>query len=350
MVLSFIPTLDTDEIGRRLDRLLVPGPLADPRLERRIERLARDFVSFAASYPLPLWAPGLVLDPEMRSLSEALFPMKEVRPVFQALLGQGCRFRPLLEASYLFSSPTWFDFLNRFRPLQKCADPAAILAELYQSGEARQRFLFALLLPHHFGGAFDRYPLQTSWLEAWLARHAGRFAGGIRALDSACGSGEGSYGLAESILKAGLTDAVVHGSTLEHFELFAAAHAWFPHDLERSREYRGRIAPLFAEGSPVRLEFYLDEVGELTRETRYQVILCNGLLGGPLLHEVEELERAVAALAARLEPGGVLLAADRFHAGWRLKVPAEKLRALMRAQGLVTVEVPEGVAGEKPEA
>jgi hypothetical protein len=51
----------------------------------------------------------------------------------------------------------------------------------------------------------------------------------------------------------------------------------------------------------------------------------------------------VGALAARLAPGGVLLAADRFHAGWRLRVPAAALSALMREHGLAPLEVPEGI-------
>jgi len=349
MELSFTPTLDPAVAAGRLDRLLVSGELRDPELTRSIDRLAAAFARYAEGYPLPLWAPGLVLTGEMRGLTEALFPMSRVRAVFELLLSKGCRFPPLLSGSYLYSSASWLDLLQRFRPQLCHADPAATLRELAGDPEKRMRFLFALLLPHHFGGAFDRYPEQAQWLELWLRDNVGRLGGRIRALDSACGSGEGTYGLAELIGAAGFRgeESLVHGSTLEPIELFAGAHAFFPHDPDRARDYRRRVAPLVTGSNAVAMEFYLDEVGEVRRESDYHLILCNGLLGGPLLHGPAELAGAIGALAARLLPGGVLLAADRFHAGWRLRVPAEKLRALMRAHGLVPLELPEGVGARK---
>lgn len=344
---AFTPTLDAAEIRRRLDQLFVPGPLSDPMLLRRIDRLARLFASFAESYPLPLWAPGLLPSEEMRSLIEALFPLDEVRLAFAALCRAACRFRPLLEATYLYSSATWLDFLNRLQPRLERADPSYTLTRLARDGEARLNFLFALFLPRHFGATFERYPRQSRFLAEWLTAQRTRLDGRIRALDSACGSGEGTYDLARTIVDRGYGEALVHGSTLEHLELFAAAHAWFPHDPERTVAYRERVAPLLAPESPVRFSFYLEEVAAHSPE-RFDVILCNGLLGGPLLHDAGELAGAVAALAARLAPGGILLAADRFHEGWRLKVPRERVQALFQGEGLILREIEEGVAGEKP--
>ena len=349
MQLSFTPTLDRQEALRRLDRLLVPGSILDADLARRIDRLACAFQSYADCYPLPLWAPGLIIGNEMRGLTEALFPMSRVRGLFERVLSRGCRFAPFLSGSYLYSSASWLDLLQRFRPQLQSANPAALLRELAQDGEARKRFLFALLQPHHFGGGFDRYPLQSQWLEKWLKEKGGSFERGMRVLDSACGSGEGTYGLAELLQAAGLSGNgfVVHGSTLEPMELFAAAHGFFPHDRDRERDYRDRVAPLLTRPDSARIEFYLEEVGAAPSREPYQLILCNGLLGGPLMHDPSELAGAIGQLAARLAPGGLLLAADRFHAGWRLRVPAGMLRALVQASGLAPVEVPEGVGGVK---
>ena len=349
MELSFPPTLDRDEALRRLERLLVAGSVLDAELERRIERVDRAFEEYAASYPLPLWAPGLALTNEMRGWTEALFPIPQVRAVFDLLLRRGCRFPPLLSGTYLHSSAGWLDLLHRLRPQLSCANPAATLMELALDGEARCRFLFALLLPHHFGGGFDRYPAQSLWLKGWFADRAADFEGGIRVLDSACGSGEGAYQVAEVLKEAGLGGkrCVVHGSTLEPIELFAAAHAFFPHDRDREMDYRARVAPLLAGLENLSCEFYLDSVGTRSSREPYQLVLCNGLLGGPLLHAPDELASAMAGLASRLAPGGLLVAADRFHAGWRLRVPAGKLRELMQANGLTPLEVPEGIAGKK---
>jgi len=349
MQLSFTPTLDRQETRRRLDQLLVADPLRDPALTRRIERLSRAFQSFAASYSLPLWAPGLIVDHEMRGLSEALFPLAQVSAVFELVLRRGCRFPPLFAGSYLRSSACWFDLLQRMGPPLSSADPATALRELAEDADKRAAFLFALMLPQHFGGAFDRYPQQSQWVKGWLKDNASRLGGRVRALDSACGSGEGTYGLVELVLEAGLAlpGSAVHGSTIEPCELFAGAHAFFPHDPQREESYRARVAPLLEEAQGVSLEFYLDEVGSANGREGYDLILCNGLLGGPLLHEPGGLSAAIGALARRLAPGGVLLAADRFHAGWRLKVPARALRALLREHGLTPLEVPEGVAGAK---
>ncbi len=340
--------MDRVELQRRLQQLLVPGSLLDAPLARSIDRLARSFARYAASYPLPLWAPGLVTDNEMRSLTEALLPMAEIRPAFDRLLARSCRFTPLLAGCYLHSSACWIDFLQRLQPPLPLANPAVILSRLAENYQARERFLFSLMLPHHYGGGFDRYPLQSQWLSGWLKERA-KILGGIRILDSACGSGEGTYQVAELLREAGYSgrSCEVHGSTLEEIELYAAAHLYFPHDPQREREYRARTAPLLGAADAPRFEFYLDRVGSAPEREPYHLVLCNGLLGGPLLHDDAELDAAFAGLAARLLPGGVLLAADRFHAGWRLRVPAERLCALMEKHGLIPFQVPEGIAGIK---
>lgn len=349
MQLSFTPTPDREEARLRLARLLLPGSLLDASLAARIDRLARAFESFASSYPLPLWAPGLVTDNEMRGLSEALFPMNGVRPLLDRLLRRGCRFKPFLSGSYLQSSATWLDLLQRLKPPIPSANPATLLLKLARDHEARTRFLFSLMLPHHFGGGFDRYPQQTEWLSGRLRERRDEFPGGIRVLDSACGSGEGTYQVAGVIAGAGLggKGSEVHGSTLEQIELFAAAHMFFPHDRDREVEYRSRVEPLFSRPDAPRMEFYLDRVGSAPAREPYHLVLCNGLLGGPLMHAPDRLACAFAGLAARLAPGGVLVASDRFHAGWRLRVPVGTLTALMRQHGLTPIDVPEGIAGQK---
>lgn len=348
MQLSYLPTTDEAEIRLRLERLLVPGPLLDPALARRIERLSLEFASYAASYPLPLWAPGLVLSNEMRGMTEALFPLARARTLFERVLRRGCRFAPLLSASYLDSAPSWPDLLQKLWPQLERANPAPVLRRLAEDDAARATFLFALMLPQHFGGGFDRYPRQYRWLAGWLRENAAHFPAGIRVLDAACGSGEGTYQAAQLVRDAGLAPgSAVHGSTLEEVELFAAAHLYFPHAPERQRQYRARVAPLWSGAAGPALEFYLDQVDAAPQREPYHLVLCNGLLGGPLLHEPEQLRAAFAGLAARLAPGGLLLAADRFHAGWRLRVPTEVLAARMQAHGIAPLDVPEGIAGVK---
>ena len=80
----------------------------------------------------------------------------------------------------------------------------------------------------------------------------------------------------------------------------------------------------------------------------YDLIICNGLLGGPLIHKQHELARAVENMSGLLAPGGILLAADNFHEGWKQKCPQAELRASFRTYGLQLVESGEGICGLKP--
>jgi hypothetical protein len=346
---SFTPTLDLDLARRRLSALLVDEPPYDPLLDRRIDRLQEAFRSFADSFPLPLWAPGLAVEHEMRSLSEALFPVAWTRALFDRVLKRGCRFVPLLHYTSLHTAPSWPDLLGKLWPQASAADPAPLLRELVACPDRRRDFLFALFLPQHYGAGFDRYPVQLRWLSGWLRENCVRLGGGLRLLDSACGSGEGTYRLAELLLEAGYVGerCEVHGSTVEQFELFAAAHLFFPHDPKRQLACRGRAATLLESPGAPRIEFYLDDVGVCGTRGGYDVVLCNGLLGGPLLHEPKELNAAIGGLAARLAPGGLLLAADKFHAGWRLRVPEALLLASLERHGLTPLVVPMGIAGVK---
>jgi hypothetical protein len=110
------------------------------------------------------------------------------------------------------------------------------------------------------------------------------------------------------------------------------------------------VAPLFANGGTTAIRFLQEDITRIPSpgDERYDVILCNGLLGGPLLHREEILKGAISALAGRLNPGGVLLAADRFHGGWKKEVPNRLLNGLLQQNGLTPISIEDGVAAEKP--
>jgi chemotaxis methyl-accepting protein methylase len=347
--LRYRPTLDPDVIDKRLGRLFVPGPIDDWDLESRISRLAERSRVYAACSPHGVWAPGLALTQEMKGISEIYLPLDEIRHAFNRLFTLSLKFSPFLPASAVHTSTSWLDVLHRLQPLVREANPARLLRYLMADEEYRCRFLFALFLPHHYGGTFDRYPAQGALLRNWLT--ATRPEGVVRCLDAACGSGEGSYELAMLLLDRGYApeNLEVHGATVEPLELFAAAHGWFPHDPARQTAYRRRIRRLFADGTAERIVFYREDLveGEGTAGEAYDVIICNGLLGGPLLNERKNLAGTVGCLCARLKPGGILLAADRFHGGWKRATPADMLRKMLVGNGLELRTVDEGVAGVK---
>ena len=348
--LRYIPSLDQTVIEERLEKLLVTGPLSDNDLNGRIARLEERFSLYAALSPHGLWAPGLVITPEMRRASEFYLPQEEIGCACRRLLVLSLKAVPFLPAAGLHSLPSWLDLLHRLQPLVREANPARLLRRLMGDNEFRCRFLFALFLPRHYGGGFDRYPKQAAFLRNSLTE--ARTPGGVRCLDAACGSGEGTYDLALLLRECGCIPekSAVHGATIEPLELFAAAHGWFPHDPARQASFRRRIGRLFAGPGTDHIAFFREDLtgkGNCEGEG-YDVILCNGLLGGPLLNGREELERVVGRLCARLRPGGILLAADRFHRGWKKEVPDNLLREMLAGCGLKLLAAGEGVAGVRP--
>lgn len=347
MGVSYRPTVDAEELQRRLRALLVEDTIVDADLERRLARLELRYRCYATTCPVSLWAPGLVLTGELVNQAERYLPVAEIARAFRrfsrlAMTG------PAPPVTLVFHEAAgWLLVLERLGWPVADANPARLLRPLLSDRERRIRLLFSLYLPERHGGGFSRYPRQLQALHAWLAVRSGQ-KGLVRCLDAACGTGEGTWDLAEALLATGLPREhfMITGLTLGALELFAAAHAFFPHDRERQHAYRERIAPLMASGIAERMLLRqadlraAEDVGE-----EYSAILCNGLLGGPMLHGRESVGMVVEGLVASLEPGGILMAADRFHAGWRKLFPREQLAELFVRCGLRLVDGGEGVAG-----
>ena len=347
---TFTPEFDPAAVRRELSRLLVPGVLADADLEGRLVRLDDRFRVYAASSPHGLWAPGLVVTDEMRRLADLYLPQGEVRQAFRRLSAIALTFSPCLEASLLHIANCWLDVLTELHPHVQRANPAHLLWRLMADEGDRCRFLFACFLPRRYGGAFGRYPAQAAFLSRWLGANRLRLAHGVRCLDAACGCGEGTYELARLVLECGYpADAMtVTGTTLEPFELFAAAHGFFPHDPGRQAGFLRAVEPLRCGRETARLRFMLEDLRSSARVgAGYDVILCNGVLGGPFFSREEDVAPVIERLAGRLAPGGVLLAADRFHAGWKRTMTPDAIAALLRRNGLRPVLIEEGVGGVK---
>ncbi len=351
--LFYKPCVDRTAIEHDLQVLLVPGALTDRDLERRIFGFEKRFRNYAAYYPLGLWAPGLAITPEMRNLTEIYLPTSEIRRAFNRLFLIALRFKPFPGASLVHRAAGWLDIVQGFHALSDIPNPSSLLARLLAAEDLRRVFLFANFMPSCYGGRFGRYPGQTEFLRRWLKESHPRFKDGIRCLDAACGSGEGTYELALLLCECGFRpDSMeVSGTTLEPFELFAAAHCYVPQDLPRTAAYRRQVSRLFECGAAERIAFTLANLADqdFAQDWKeYDVILCNGILGGPFFHDRQELPIMVEKLAGLLRPGGILMAANRFHGGWKRMAEDEMLRSLLAECGLRILQLTEGVAGEKP--
>jgi len=349
--LRYKPTRNPETARHNLYTLLIPGVIRDRFLERHIEQLHNRFRCYTAYYPYGQWAPGLEVTDEMRSVTETFLPAPEIRSAFRRLFSLSLRYRPLPPASGAGPAPNWLDFLSRHRSIRTGANPAMLLESLCDDEAFRIRFLFEHYLPRRHGGGFNRYPGQMRFLKRHLERRASSPGEGIRCLDAACGTGEGSYDLAGLLRRCGVPVARqgIHGSTIEPLELFAAAHGFFPHDPARESGFTGVMQSLMDDKALDEVEFMLEDISVPRRndETVYDVILCNGLLGGPALHLHEDVSRTVGSLAGRLRPGGTLLAADRFHGGWKKLMPTSHLVGILSRCGLTVVFTEEGIAARK---
>ncbi len=327
------------------------------------------FAAFTASCPPPWPAPGLALTPEIHCQSELWLPLAHIRPAFERLCRSTLNYAPILSSTPFHQALSWADVFNELGPrFQSTANPARLLEMLLGDHELLKEFLFASFLPRRFYGGRVRYPGQEAFIRQWLAERA---AAPVRCLDAACGDGAGTYGLARLLVEAGYgTEGFgVEGWTIDPLEVWAAAHGVFPHDPQRQARYREWTAPVFEAGVHSSIMFRtMDLLGDVIVPpfakgglggispaaelqiplARFDLILCNGLLGGPIIHRQEELLRVAVNLAELLRPGGLLLAADRFHGGWKQQIPKDSLGDLFKACGLVAGEVGEGIGGLKP--
>jgi SAM-dependent methyltransferase len=249
----------------------------------------RRFAEFANCSPTPLWAPGLAPTPESRYWHERYLPVREYCRGLASLL------RPALPhpdwGPTCLRNPRFLAITDFWRDL-----PPAFAGRLTWQANELLSLGCALASPPRFGTAANRYPEQLCELRNFLATRKQ-----ASLLDLGCGTGDGTAEM------AALGFAPCVGVTLEPLEAWMA-HQRFP-----------------------QIDFQACDILELELPTRFDLIVCNGLLGGPLLHKPAEFASLLDRLKPLLAPGGRLAIADRFHGGHRaarerfLAMAAERL-------------------------
>lgn len=309
-------------------------------------RIHCQFNVYATTSPVPLPTPGLIIAPEIRLQSERYLPLAELRLLFYRLYREALAYPLILSSTPFHSALSWADCFGSLPSwLQFSANPARLLERLLKEQHLLTRFLFFSFLPERFNGhGFGRYPGQLAWLRNLLIEKGNSH---LRLLDAACGSGEGTWELVELIADSGLKphQVRVEGWTLEPLEVWAAQQRCLPHALQRQQRYRNRLQPLVQQGWDRQVTFTVQDLHAIHTTGSFDLIICNGLLGGPLLHQPEQLSQVLRTLAGLLSPGGVLAAADMFHAGWKKRLPPPLMAELFKDCGLTVVEAGEGLAG-----
>ena len=308
-----------------------------------IRRLHRRFATYITTCPAPIPTSGLAVSTEIRLQSELYLPISEITAVFYHFYRSVLTYSPILSSTPFHNALSWADVFVALPPhFQFSANPAQLLESLLADHTLLTRFLFASFLPPRFYGGFGRYPEQQKFIKKWLRSKNVKT---VRCLDAACGTGEGTYGLAHVLKEQGFSpeDADIEGWTVEPMEVWVAEERCFPHDPQREAAFRKSTPRL----SQCKIRFSCSDLANPKSSKQFDLILCNGLLGGPIIHRIGEVERMVENLTALLAPGGILLAADRFHGGWKRHCPQMELQAVLERHGLEYVAAGEGIGGLK---
>jgi chemotaxis methyl-accepting protein methylase len=330
------------------DDLELPVRAADSELLRfAMRRLHTLFTIYAVTCPVPLPAPGLIITPEIRNQCQCYLPIDNVASVFYRLYRSALTYPPILSSTPFHNAMSWADVFVILPPdMQISANPARLLEALLADRTLLTEFLFASFLPARFYNGFERYPRQQEFIRRWLTDRSMKK---VRCLDAACGTGEGTYDLARLLFERGFSpeEAYIDGWTLEPLEVWSAATGRFPHDRQREADFQKNTSWLFEREFHSSIHFRCADLLIRTNEEPFDLIICNGLLGGPILHEKEQLNLAIGNLAGLLAPNGIMLAADSFHGGWKQQCPQSELRALFEKNGLNPFEAGEGIGGLK---
>lgn len=352
---GFTPSRDARDAARTLAALLTPhlNPLS---FAGSVQRLHHMSSVCNACCPPPWISQGLHITHGITYQSEHWLPLDELRPHFYRFYRQALTFSPVLANSPFTTAVSWAGIVSRFPPfLSRFINPALLLEQLLVDADLRLKFLFWSFMPERFyGDGSDRYPRQAALIADWLRGKGGR-GECVTCLDAACGDGAAAYGLARLLLEQGRQPELfrIEGWTLDPLEVWAAAHGLFPHNPVREAVFRDWTAPVFQAQTHRSMSFRAADLMSLPDRTvacdsdRFDLIICNGLLGGPIIHRPEDMRRIVSDLSRLLAPGGLLLAADHFHGGWKKNIPGETLGDVFKAAGLSVADAGEGIAGSR---
>lgn len=262
----------------------------------------------------PAWAADVPVTPAQRARSEGWLPISEWLRDLRRL------------ARWQLPSPAWLPAPLRELPEPDMHAPAGtpylslldLWNDLPPALAGRTTFAAAELLPllcaladpPRFGTDFGRYPEQLAQLRAWTPpRHAGPRP--CRLLDLGCGTGQGTLEAANTIAAATHQPVTALGLTREPLEAWMATTRRIPHDPERERRLQDfqlhpQTTVSFIAGDACRPPLPL---------AAFDIILANGLVGGPFLHAPADTFAFLHELQRVLAPGGTVFCANHFHDG-----------------------------------
>jgi len=246
----------------------------------------------------PWWSKNLIITPEIRESYEKWLPIDEF---CGSLTGVGRAYLP--EESWMplpLRSGTYLSLPDFWAAMPSCFGGKVC----FEEGELPSLFC-AMADPPRFGTTAGRYPEELRYLMDTTRD-------GMSLLDVGCGVGLNTLEIASA-----LKGMAVVGITPEPLEVWMAQNRCLPHDFHRQtmmRQFDGKADFMYGRAE----EFSGD----------YDVIVCNGLVGGRFFHEVPKYQAFLHCCRESLCSGGRLIIADRFHEGSQRNIERFKRMAV----------------------
>ena len=275
---------------------------------------------------VPAWSPGLILTPTVREAYERYLPVTEF-----------CRDLARL-AGLLLPSQEWIPALLRHPGLNPVHDGSCgnlhslpdFWHQLPVEWAGRLCFTADNLLPlfcacadlRRFGTGMNRYPEQSQQIRNFI-RQCPRPC--WRVLDLGCGTGAGTRELATLVTRESQSPVLTLGLTREPLEAWMAVRHARSH-VDRPSETK-EPQPDF-----LHLVYLTGDVHHLPcHRNCFDLIVVNGLAGGPYLHRENAVTLFFQELERLLVADGLLAMANHFHDGFKPDLAG--LVALARKRG-----------------
>ncbi len=278
---------------------------ARDRFNREWDRRLGVFHRYASP---PWWYEGLTLTPELDYVYERFLPIAEYihdlrRVVADTLPCRAWLPRVLLSPPYRSLPDFWRRLPRRFHSrvawLPNDLDEIAV----------------HLASPTVHGARFMRYPEQ---LPALVAYGLDRGLSTVRCFDFGCGTGQGTYEIAQC-LDGRVESCLVIGMTIEPLEAWMASRGRLPNPQPRAGQPITIPYPRPELRSTTCIRFVAGDMLRATFRDAADIIVCNGVIGGPKLNHDADFRQLWTVVSTCLKDGGLLVIGEQFHDGHRLR-------------------------------
>lgn len=218
-----------------------------------------------------MWLPVREFLHDLKAIGRAWLPDEASLPL------------PLRHDTYLSLPDLW------------AALPPSLEGKLCFSPQELLAFFCALADPPRFGTICGRYNDELAIIKNFA--HPNR-----RVLDIACGVGLNTLEIAAA------SGAETIGITSEWLEVWMATHRRLPHDPLREKAMQSFPRDLNVRFQQGRAEYFIFE-------KPFNLIVCNGLVGGRFFHANTQYAAFLNSCINALAPSGNILLANHFHEG-----------------------------------